>query len=233
VGGARAASDNGAPVGEIPVAPVPRATPLPRRAPAPAPAAPLRQPSRSATVPPRRSAPPRRGAPAKASSSSSSSRAPLIGVGLGVLVVAVIALFATGVIGGGGGDDNPPEPNTTSSSSSPSTTGSSSQSSSSALTPASTKVAVLNGTTIPGLASTEKDKLSDAGFTGQVTTGNNTDQQRADSSVLYGSRSGARSQARAVAQKLDIADVRRLDADTRDLGENADVVVILGQDKAP
>ena len=41
--------------GEIPVAPVPRATPLPRRSPAPA--APLRQPSRSATVPPRRPAP--------------------------------------------------------------------------------------------------------------------------------------------------------------------------------
>ncbi len=75
--------------------------------------------------------------------------------------------------------------------------------------------------------------VAQAVFTGEVTTGNNTDQQRADSSVLYGTRSGARTQAREVAQRLDISDVRRLDADTRDLGENADVVVILGQDKAP
>ena len=66
-----------------------------------------------------------------------------------------------------------------------------------------------------------------------MTTGNNTDQQRGDSSVLYGTRAGARTQARKVAQELDISDVRRLDADTRELGENADVVVILGQDKAP
>ena len=51
--------------------------------------------------------------------------------------------------------------------------------------------------------------------------------------MLYGTRSGARTQARTVARRLDISDVRRLDADTRELGENADVVVILGQDKAP
>jgi hypothetical protein len=51
--------------------------------------------------------------------------------------------------------------------------------------------------------------------------------------VLYGTRSGARAQARVVARELDIATVERLDADTRDLSEDADVVVILGQDKAP
>jgi len=95
-------------------------------------------------------------------------------------------------------------------------------------------VAVLNGTTIPGLASQEKDTLTAAGFSGgNIATGNNTDQQRANSSVLYGTRSGARTQARTVARRLDIATVQRLDADTRDLSEDADVVVILGQDKAP
>ena len=91
---------------------------------------------------------------------------------------------------------------------------------------------MLNGTTIPGLASREKDTLTDAGFD-EIATGNNTDQQRAESAVLYGTRSGARSQARSVARRLDIANVERLDADTRDLSEDADVVVILGQDKAP
>ena len=67
---------------------------------------------------------------------------------------------------------------------------------------------MLNGTTIPGLASQEKDKLSAAGFT-EIATGNNTDQQRAESSVLYGTRSGARTQARTVARRLNIGTVQR------------------------
>jgi hypothetical protein len=207
--------------GEIPVAPVPRATPLPRRAPAPA--APLRQPSRSTAVP-RRSAP--RPTPATASAGASrGSVATLIGVGVGVIVLAVGALFAFGVIGG---DDNPaPRPNTTTeptAEESPEAT---------ALTPAATKVAVLNGTTFAGLASDSADEIRAAGYSGEVTTGNNTDQQRSDSEVLYGTRRGARTHATAIARRLDIATLGRLDADTRNLSENADVVVILGQDKAP
>jgi hypothetical protein len=150
-------------------------------------------------------------------------------VGAAALVLVVVALFATGVIGGG--EDSPPAPNTTSSSSSPEG-GTSEQPAEGQLTPASTKVAVLNGTTIPGLASREKDTLTDAGY-GAIATGNNTDQQRADSSVLYGTRDGARQQARSISRALDISDVRRADADTIQLGEDADVVVILGQDKAP
>ena len=119
-------------------------------------------------------------------------------------MVVVVALFAFGVIGGG--DDEPtPAPNTAASA----TPGSDSTSAPSdeTLTPEATKVAVLNGTTIPGLASREKDTLTDAGFS-EIATGNNTDQQRADSSVLYGTRSGARTQARSVARRLDISTVR-------------------------
>ena len=211
---------------EIPVAPVPRATPLPRRAPAPA--APLRQPNRSATLPPRRPAPAARGAAAKGQSGGGGSSwlVPAL-VGVGALVLVVAALFATGVLGGD--DDTPSAPNTTSNA----TPGATAEpSGGEALTPASTKVAVLNGTTIPGLASREKDTLTDAGFA-EIDTGNNTDQQRAESAVLYGTRSGARQQARTVAERLNITNVERLDADTRDLSEGADVVVILGQDKAP
>jgi len=51
--------------------------------------------------------------------------------------------------------------------------------------------------------------------------------------VLYGTRPGARRQAQSIARRLDVATVGRLDADTRNLSEGADVVVILGQDKAP
>jgi hypothetical protein len=197
---------------------------MPRRAPAPA--APLRQPSRSATLPPRRPAPPpsRRSPITPAGQSSGGgARAMLIGIPLAVIAVVAVALLATGVLGGG--DDPAPPPNTTPGPAA----GSASPAS---LTPASTKVAVLNGTTILGLASTERDKLADAGYT-EVTTGNNSNQQRADSAVLYGSRTGARAQARTVARRLDISQIERLDSATRDLSENADVVVILGQDKAP
>jgi hypothetical protein len=99
-----------------------------------------------------------------------------------------------------------------------------------ALAPETAKIAVLNGTTIEGLASNQADTLRAAGYKGEITTGNNTE-QRVESTVLYGD--GARALARDVARRLTIASVARLDADTRALGENADIVVILGQDKAP
>jgi hypothetical protein len=178
-------------------------------------------------MPPRRPAPAGRGATAQRQSSGGGSKLVPALVGAAALVLVVVALFATGVIGGG--DDSPPAPNTTSSTSSPTGT---SEPADSQLTPASTKVAVLNGTTIPGLASREKDTLTDAGYS-EIATGNNTDQQRADSSVLYGTRAGARQQARKIGEALNVSDVRRADADTVQLGEGADVVVILGQDKAP
>jgi hypothetical protein len=139
-------------------------------------------------------------------------------------VIAVVALFAFDVIGGG--EDTAPPPNTA--------TPSAEQSAEpEALTPASTKVAVLNGTTFAGLASDAADGIRSAGYDGEITTGNNTDQQRPESEVLYGTRPGARRQASNIARRLEIDGLGRLDADTRNLSENADVVVILGQDKAP
>jgi hypothetical protein len=143
-----------------------------------------------------------------------------------VIVLAVAALFVFDVFGGS--EDPASPPNTTTNTSTPDPAAETG-----ALTPASTKLAVLNGTTIPGMASTEKDKLTAAGYTGEITTGNNTDQQRAESSVLYGAREGARAQARNVASELNVERIERLDEDTRALSEGADVVVILGQDKAP
>lgn len=212
--------------------PVPRATPLPRREPAP-PAAALKQPSRSATVPPRRPAAARLAEPA---GESHSLRNGLL-AGLGLIVILVGVLFATGVLGGG--DDGNPATGSQvtngTSSSSGGGNGSSTPSASNepALTPKSTRIQVLNGTTIPGLASTASDKLRSAGYTGKLGTGNNTSQQVADSSVLYGSRRGAPTQARTIARRLEISTVKRMDADTRALSENADVAVILGQDQAP
>jgi hypothetical protein len=149
---------------------------------------------------------------------------------LGVVILGAVAFGVTRVVGG---DD--PKPSTTGAqpTAAPDTAGTAPEPASNAggLTKESVHIAVLNGTTIPGLAATEGDKLKAAGFKREVITGNNTDQQRADSSVLYAQ--GARTIARDVARTLDIARVEAIDPDTRSLGENAEVVVILGQDKAP
>ena len=77
------------------------------------------------------------------------------------------------------------------------------------VTPKSTRVAVLNGTTIGGPRLQGQGKLRTAGYTGKVTTGNNTDQQRAESSVMYGTRDGPGRSARTVARRLDISTVQR------------------------
>jgi hypothetical protein len=208
------------------VAPVPRATPVPRRTPVPA--APLRQPSRSATLPPRRPAPsPPRGGNG-GNGRDAGRRGWLLPAGLAVVILAAVAFGATQLLGGGDEASTPTAP-TGQAAETPTAGSTSDDATGSRLTPATTKVAVLNGTTIEGLASEQADILRAAGFT-EITTGNNTE-QRVESTVLYGD--GARAMAREVARRLDIASVQPLDPDTRALGENADVVVILGQDKAP
>jgi hypothetical protein len=100
-------------------------------------------------------------------------------------------------------------------------------------TPADTTVSVLNGTTTTGLAATLAQKIEEAGFD-RGTTGNNTDQQRPTSAVLYAE--GFRPQAEQVAQALRITDIQRLDPDTQRLASGdkvAEVVVIAGTDQTP
>jgi hypothetical protein len=144
----------------------------------------------------------------------------------GLLVLGGGAFAATQLLGG---DDAAAPPNRTSDTAAEPTAATGEAGG--GLTRATTDVAVLNGTTIGGLASGAADDLKAAGFTGKLTTGNNTDQQRAESSVLYGQ--GARRQGREVARVLQITAVEPLDPDTKALGNDADVVVILGADKAP
>ena len=73
-----------------------------------------------------------------------------------------------------------------------------------------------------------------------IRTGNNLDQQRQDSVVLY--RAGKRRQARDVAQILDISGTEQMDDDTQALadstdstssGKPSDVAVIAGADQSP
>ena len=97
-----------------------------------------------------------------------------------------------------------------------------------ALDPKKVTVAVLNGTTVPGLAAQLGDKIEGFGFQlGNVT--NSTDQERAESAVLYAP--GHSREAAAVGRRLGIGQRERVDSQTQGLAGDASVVVIAGIDQ--
>jgi hypothetical protein len=95
--------------------------------------------------------------------------------------------------------------------------------------PARVTVAVLNGTTIAGLAAQVGEEARQDGFTlGTVTNAARTDQAR--SQVLY--RDGQKNAARAVANRLGIRSTGPIDALSAELAGSFDVVVLVGADRA-
>ena len=213
--------------------PVPRATPRPQpRTAAPA-AAPLRASTPSRTVPPRRPT----AAPGRDEEGGSRAARITLFTLLGVVVLAGFIFGATQIFGG---DEEPgPAPNNVAQP--PSAT--SSPTADVADQRPQTVVTVLNGTATDGLAGTVREKLLAQGYSdelGMVRTGNNTDQQRQDSLVLY--TRGQRRMARDVARVLGISTrPEAVDPDTEALANNTgdgaaghetDVVVIAGPDQA-
>ena len=96
--------------------------------------------------------------------------------------------------------------------------------------PANVTVAVLNGTTVPGLAATLSDEVSAAGFkVGTIT--NFSDQQLAESVVQYAP--GHEREARAVSRRLGIDQREPVNPSSQALAGDATVIVIAGADKAP
>jgi hypothetical protein len=94
--------------------------------------------------------------------------------------------------------------------------------------PADVTVAVLNGTTVPGLAATVGDKVAGEGFQlGTVT--NNFDQEKAESVVLYAP--GAEREAADVSRRLNISQREAIDAESQALAGDATVVVVAGADQ--
>jgi hypothetical protein len=99
-----------------------------------------------------------------------------------------------------------------------------------AVKPGNVTVAVLNGTTVPGLAATLSDEVGAAGFkVGTIT--NFTDQQLAESVVQYAN--GHQAEARAVSRRLGIAQREPVNPSSQALAGDAGVIVIAGADKAP
>ena len=99
-----------------------------------------------------------------------------------------------------------------------------------AVEPANVTVAVLNGTTVPGLAAALRDQIAAAGFKkGRIDVF--PDQQLAESVVQYAP--GHQPEAKAVSRRFGISRREPVTADSRVLAGDATVIVIAGADKAP
>jgi hypothetical protein len=161
----------------------------------------------------------------------------------GIVVVGLVIFGLTQVLGGDGNEPASAPNVTQSPNATPGGGGGGSGAADVADQRPDTVVVVLNGTAQDGLAGDLGDKLLDEGYStdpGMIRTGNNTDQQRQDSVVLYAP--GKRRLARDVAQILGInARPEAVDADTLALANNTgddatghetDVVVVAGADLA-
>jgi hypothetical protein len=95
--------------------------------------------------------------------------------------------------------------------------------------PSDVTVAVLNGTTVAGLAAQVGEEATADGFTlGTVTNAARTDQTR--SQILY--RKGQKAAADLVANRLGIRSTAPVDALSAELAGSFDVVVLVGADRS-
>jgi hypothetical protein len=131
-------------------------------------------------------------------------------VGLAAVALGVGALLASGVLLGGGNQAGTPAPKPGS------------------ISPSDITVSVLNGTSTPGLAGRVSDDVKSSGFRlGNITNSRRPFQQTV---VMYGQ--GEKQAGMKVAHVLGVTPVQPIDAETRALAPQADVVVIAGADRA-
>jgi hypothetical protein len=191
----------------------------------------LRAPVPSASLPPRTPA----GARPRTDAGDGRSRGRLAAiVGAVVGVIAVLAVAGI-LIFGGGGDKPAPKPNTVAQ---PATDTAANGASTTGRAPAklnrkSVPLAVLNGTTVTGLARGAADKLTAKGYNEpNVVTNDTTNQQRPTTLVYYEAK--AHPAALDVAKILGVptSQVKPMDANARALADRAQVAVFVGGDKA-
>ncbi|HZO60285.1 MAG TPA: LytR C-terminal domain-containing protein [Solirubrobacterales bacterium] len=94
--------------------------------------------------------------------------------------------------------------------------------------PSQVTVAVLNGTTVQGLAAQVAEEATAGGFT-PGTTGNAARVDQTESEVLY--RPGQARAARAVANRLGINRTGPVDSVNQEIAGSFDVVVLVGTDR--
>jgi hypothetical protein len=151
-----------------------------------------------------------------------------------VAIVLVAVLAVAGAFSGGGAKSHAAAP-TSAGTAAPSTASSPATSSPRRHRGAGAvghlRVAVLNGTTVPGLARRVADRLVASGYRiGTVTNASN--QQHPTTTVSYAP--GAQAQAQSVAQQIGAAAgaVQPLDPSTQVIARGASVVVTVGADSS-
>jgi hypothetical protein len=149
-----------------------------------------------------------------------------VGATLGLIVLLAAGVYAalqlTDNSGDGGSADE--------ASSTQSDSGSSDSTNSHRLNvdPAQVTVAILNGTTVQGLAAKVGEEVKSGGFTvGTIGNAARIDQTRSE--VLY--RSGQQRAGRAVANRLGIKTIAPVDAVNREIAGSFDAVVLVGSDR--
>jgi hypothetical protein len=97
-----------------------------------------------------------------------------------------------------------------------------------AVVPQDVSVAVLNGTSVPGLAAKVGDDVQANDF--KLAAVGNSRRQFDQTVVMY--QRGQQRAAKKVAHVLGVAPVQKIDRQTQQASDNADVVVIAGADRA-
>ncbi len=160
-----------------------------------------------------------------------SSRGRAIGVvAFAILILAAVVFGATQLIGGSnsGSDKSATTIPASKTGGGAKTEATAAPSKRKGVAPGGVRVAVLNGTTVPGLAAQIGDSIEKQGFKlGTVTNFN--DQQRAESVVLYAP--GAEREAAEVGRRLKISQREPIDPGSQSVAGDATVVVVTGRDK--
>jgi hypothetical protein len=152
---------------------------------------------------------------------------------VGILVLGAGAAYGVSQLnksGGGGGGSSALSSSSGGGGSSSSSKSSKHSHRTAAINKGSITVAVLNGTTVTGLAATVADKVEQAGFRRGNTNNALTQGQQAESVVEYSD--GNIKAAELVGKKLGITQVEKIDPQTQGLAGDATVTVIVGADKA-
>ena len=154
---------------------------------------------------------------------------------IGAVLVAVVAIVVVvKVLGGSSSSGTATTPALISSAKNAitqtSATHGSSEASTPAVSPAETTVTVLNGTETSGLAHRFAENLQQGGYTKANALRGSPPGSHQTSVVEYSS--GHRAEAKAVAKSISVSDVRSLESGVAGLSSGANVVVIVGADKA-
>jgi hypothetical protein len=94
--------------------------------------------------------------------------------------------------------------------------------------PSEVEVSVLNGTSVPGLASDFGDRVEGKGF--ELGAVSNTDQPFATSAVMF--ERGHKPEAQKVAKQLQISKLVLMSPEVESASEGAKVAVVVGEDNA-